>query len=102
MPNTIVPFPSPDADEHARGETERKRRLFAWADSVLQQLSLTDRVAQTNNKEELRKITFDPEAVEVELAIRDALYPAVDRRRIVSLGCARAPSNEFSAIASTN
>jgi hypothetical protein len=36
-----VPTPPPDADEHARRETERKWRLFAWADAVLSNSALS-------------------------------------------------------------
>jgi predicted P-loop ATPase len=74
----LIPSPksAPGAEEHARAETERKWRLFAWADQVLHELGLPERVAQASSKEELRKVTFDPNAVEVELAIRDALHPA--------------------------
>ena len=52
MPDrTIVPFPSPppDADEHARAETERKRRLFEWADRILADLGLADKVRNANS-----------------------------------------------------
>ena len=74
----LIPSPksAPGAEEHARAETERKRRLFDWADHLLEQLGLPERVAQAKSVEELRKITFDANAVEVELAIRDALHPA--------------------------
>jgi predicted P-loop ATPase len=72
----LLPFkPPPDAEEHARAETERKQRLFAWADRLLQQLGLAERVSQANSFEELRKIAFDADAVEVGLAIRDVLHP---------------------------
>jgi hypothetical protein len=80
MMNKLVPFPPSGAQEHARAETERKRRLFAWADDVLRQLGLADRISQSNSFDELRKITFDPDAVEVALAIRDALHPASGRK----------------------
>ena len=75
---TIVPFPSPppDADEYARAETERRWRLFAWADSVLRELGLAERVARANSLDELLRITFDADAAEVALAIREALHPA--------------------------
>jgi predicted P-loop ATPase len=81
MPNNLVPFPPPGteppgAEEHARAETERKRRLFAWADRVLQELGFAERLANANSLGELRKITFDVDAAEVALAIREALHPA--------------------------
>jgi hypothetical protein len=34
-----------DADDHARADTERTRRLFAWADGVIKQIGL-DRAAK--------------------------------------------------------
>jgi predicted P-loop ATPase len=68
------------ADEHARAETDRKQRLFAWADRVLQQLGFADRVAQADSVDELRQITFDADTIEVALAIRDALHPATGKR----------------------
>ena len=79
--NTIVPFPNPDAEEHARAETERKRRLFEWADRVLADIGLAAKVQQANSLDELRRITFDDaDTSEVDLAIRDALHPASGRR----------------------
>jgi predicted P-loop ATPase len=84
MPDrTIVPFPSPppDADEHARAETERKRRLFEWADRILATVGLTDKVRNANTLDDLRRITFDDADVsEIDLAIRDVLHPATGRR----------------------
>src|SRR5262249_12659339 len=78
----LVPFPQqPDAEAHAQAETERKRRLFAWADMVLQQLGLAARVVQAQSLMELNKITLDADdiKVEIELAIREALHPAIGR-----------------------
>jgi predicted P-loop ATPase len=76
MPADIIPLPPLGAEEHTRAETERKRQLFAWADRVLQELGLVERVARASNFNELRKIVFDANAPDVELAIRDALHPA--------------------------
>jgi predicted P-loop ATPase len=76
MPNTLIQFPPPGAEDHARAETERKQRLFAWADRVLRELGLADRVGRANSLDELRRVTFDANAAEVELAIREALHPA--------------------------
>jgi predicted P-loop ATPase len=76
MPNALIQFPSLGAEEHARAETKRKRRLFAWADRLLRELGLAERVARANNLGELCSITFDANAAEVALAIREALYPA--------------------------
>ena len=71
----IIPLKT-GTDEHARAETDRKRRLFAWADLVLQQLGFADRMAQADSVDELRKITFDADGLDVALAIREALHPA--------------------------
>jgi predicted P-loop ATPase len=76
MSANLIPFPPLGAEEHARAETDRKQRLFAWADAVLQELGLAERVARANSFDELRKITFDPDAADVALAIREALHPA--------------------------
>ena len=76
----LIPFPEPDAEAHACAETERKRKLFAWADVLLQQLGLAAKVAQARSVDALRRITLDIDDVEVELAIRDALHPAVGQR----------------------
>src|SRR5271166_4853551 len=81
MPNTIIPLHPPGADEHARAETDRKLRLFQWADRVLADLGLAAKVSQANSVDELRRITFDAaDASEVDLAIRDALHPASGRK----------------------
>ena len=63
----IIPFPI--------DETERKRRLFEWADRILQHLGLTDQIAQASGLEDLRKITFDVNAVAISLAVQEALHP---------------------------
>jgi len=81
----IIPLKT-GTDEHARAETDRKWRLFAWADLVLQQFGFTDRVAQADSVDELRKVTFDADAVEVALAIRDALHPATGKREEYFVG----------------
>jgi predicted P-loop ATPase len=77
MPNTLIQFPPLGSEEHARAETQRKQRLFEWADRVLRELGLAERVACASSLDELRKVTFDAEAAEVELAVRAALHPAV-------------------------
>src|SRR5215813_8993918 len=78
----IVKLPmqvSQTAEEHARADTERNRRLFAWALVVLKQLGVDKAVAAARTLEELHKIVFDVESVEAILAIRDALHPARGR-----------------------
>ena len=81
----IIPFKT-GTDEHARAETDRKWRLFAWADFVLQRLGFTDRVVQANSVDELRKVTFDADTIEVALAIRDALHPVTGKREEYFVG----------------
>jgi predicted P-loop ATPase len=78
----IVRLPVPlDADEHARANAERTRRLFEWAATVLGDLGLAKAVAQARSTEELRGITLNAEDAEVSLAIRDALHPATGDRQ---------------------
>jgi predicted P-loop ATPase len=79
MPNNIIPI-TPGADAHARAETERKRKLFVWADRVLLDLGWSERVKRANSLHELHKIVFDTDAAEVALAIREALHPASGAR----------------------
>jgi hypothetical protein len=83
--SNIVDLPAPvsqqqSEDQHARADTERKRRLFAWADAVLKRLGLDAAVKAAKSVEELGRITFDVTSVEVSLAIQDALHPATGRR----------------------
>jgi predicted P-loop ATPase len=83
--NKVVNLPIPatsykNADEHARAETERNQRLFAWADALLKRLGLDKAVARAKSIEELRSVTFNVDSVEVALAIRDALHPASGNR----------------------
>src|SRR5262245_20520429 len=61
------------ADAHAQAESARKTAWFAWANSVLQRLGYTAKIAQAMSLDVLNKITFDPEDIEVIAAINDAL-----------------------------
>jgi predicted P-loop ATPase len=84
-PSTNLParVPVPDSqseDQHARADTERRRRLFAWADAVLKSLGLDAAVKAAKSVEELSRITLDVTSAEVILAIQDALHPASGRR----------------------
>jgi hypothetical protein len=83
MVNVInLPVPaSQGADEHARADTERKQRLFDWADAVLKEVGLAKALAAARSIEELRLVTFDADDAEVALAIRDALHPATGHRQ---------------------
>jgi hypothetical protein len=72
--------PSADAAEHARAETQRKQRLFGWADRVLKQLGLNKAVKDASSIEALYCIALDVESADVIMAIRDALHPAGDQR----------------------
>jgi predicted P-loop ATPase len=77
-----LPVPaSKDADEHARAETQRKRRLYDWADAVLTKLGLPKALAAASSIEELRGVTFNADTAEVTLAVRDAFYPASGQRK---------------------
>jgi hypothetical protein len=71
---------SRDDDGRTRGNAERTRRLFQWAATVLERLSLVRAVAEAATIEELRNITLNVEDAEVSLAIRDALHPATGDR----------------------
>jgi hypothetical protein len=61
-------------------ETDRKRQLYAWADRLLRELDLLDRIEQASSVEELRKIAFDVNAPEVSFAILAALHPESGQR----------------------
>jgi predicted P-loop ATPase len=78
----IVTLPVPisrSEGEHARSDTERNQRLFAWALAVLNQLGL-DKAIAAASIEELHSMTFDANRAEVILAIRDALHPNSGRQ----------------------
>jgi predicted P-loop ATPase len=76
----IVQLREPGAEARADAETERKRALFDWADSILQQIGVAEKVAQAQSIDDLHKITIDLNDAEVEIAIRDALHPIVGVR----------------------
>jgi predicted P-loop ATPase len=85
MAKKVIKLPvsvSPDADEHARADTQRNQRLFDWADVVLKKLGLDKEVAAAQSIEKLRNITLDDaDPAELILAIRDALHPASGHRQ---------------------
>jgi hypothetical protein len=76
-----VPTPRADEDEHARADTERRQRLFDWADAVLKRLGLAAAMKAARAAAEVRSVTFDADSAEVVLAIRDALHPASGHRQ---------------------
>ena len=59
-------------------------------DTVLTDMGLVERIERAASLEQLRKVTFDPDAIEVALAIRAALHPTSGRRTIASKVFARA------------
>jgi predicted P-loop ATPase len=69
MAGNIFPLPS-----GSDPEIERRRQLLAWATRVLTDLGLVDRLERAGKFSELRRIVFDPDAV--DLAIREILHPA--------------------------
>src|SRR5262249_19481581 len=72
----LLPVPaSLSAEEHARAETERRQRLFDWADAALKDLGLIEVLTAAGSLEELRGITFNADGHEVILAIRAVLHP---------------------------
>jgi hypothetical protein len=75
MTSNLIPFTPPGAEQYAKEETERKSRLFAWADRKLLELGYVDRIKQASTLEQLRKVVFDPDAADVALVIREALHP---------------------------
>jgi predicted P-loop ATPase len=75
----LIAFPI-SADAHAQAETERKQKLFSWADAILQQLGFAARVAQAQSVSDVRKIVLDVENVDVAVAVNEALHPAVGPR----------------------
>src|SRR5262245_37969885 len=77
-----LPVPaSQDANEHARADTQRNRRLFDWADAVLGRLGLRKAVVAARTIEELRSVTFNADSAEITLEIRDALHHASGQRQ---------------------
>jgi predicted P-loop ATPase len=76
-----LPVPAAlSAEEHARAETERRQRLFDWAEAVFKELGLIKALAAVGSLEELRGITFNVDGHAVVLAIRAALFPASGNR----------------------
>lgn len=76
----IVPMPGQDAKARADAETEDKKRLFEWADELLEQIGIKQKVTEANSVDDLRKIKLDVEEVDVVMAIRFALHPRGDKR----------------------
>src|SRR5262245_29131317 len=72
----IIQLPVPQPEEPAQSDTERKRRLFAWALGVLEQLGMVKAITAAKTLEELHRIVLLEDSVEIILAVRDALHPA--------------------------
>ena len=76
-----ISAPPPNADAHARADTERNQQLFNWAEGVLKALGLDKAIAAARSIEELRRLTLDVDSAEIALALRDALHPASGQRQ---------------------
>jgi predicted P-loop ATPase len=73
-----LPMPVPDAD-HAGADARRKAELLDWALAVLKRLGLEKAVNDAQSPLEVDAIAV-PNDAKVDLAIRDALYPASGKR----------------------
>jgi hypothetical protein len=73
-----LPVPVPDAD-HAGADARRKAELLDWALAVLGELGLEKAVNDAQSPLEVDAIAV-PNDAKVDLAIRDALYPAGGKR----------------------
>jgi predicted P-loop ATPase len=71
-PGLVLVSSSPNADAYKA----RINALYAWADGVLEQLG----IGQAITLDDLRKIIFDADDSNIELAIRDALHPPSGHR----------------------
>jgi hypothetical protein len=76
----IVPMPGADAKAHADAETEDKRALFAWADELLKEIGIAQKVAEAKSVDDVRKVNFDAEDVDIVMAVRSALHPRSGKR----------------------
>jgi predicted P-loop ATPase len=76
-----IPTPPPNADAHARADTERKKGLFEWAEGLLEALGLDKTIAAARSIDELRRIALDVDSAEIALELRDALHPASGQRQ---------------------
>ena len=73
-----LPVPVPDAD-HAGADARRKAELLDWALAVLKQLGMEKAVNDAQSPLEVDAVAV-PNDARVDLAIRDALYPASGKR----------------------
>ena len=81
----VINLPVPQgADDHAQAETQRRQRLFEWADAILDSLGLRGAVAAARSIEELHGITLAADSADVILAVRDAAHPLGGHRRAAS------------------
>jgi putative DNA primase/helicase len=78
----VINLPVPQgADDHAQAETQRRQRLFEWADAILDSLGLRGAVAAARSIEELHGITLAADSADVILAVRDAAHPLGGHRQ---------------------
>jgi len=89
MSSGLVQFPG--TKDYARANADRQARQFACARQVLEQLGLKAKIEQANSFDELRKIVFDADAVEVMQAIQDKLHPASGQKDADFIGWGAGP-----------
>jgi hypothetical protein len=80
MTTNIISMPGQDAKARADAEDDDKRKLFAWADELLNQIGITQKVAEAKSIDELHQIKFHADDVDVVFAIRTALHPSSGQR----------------------
>jgi hypothetical protein len=79
LARNVVSF-IPSAEAHAKTETERKQQLYDWAVDVLIKAGLADQIMGAADLKALNKIIFDPDNLDIALAIRDALHPVSGKK----------------------
>jgi hypothetical protein len=72
----VVPLPAQDAKARAAAETKAKEALFKWADELLEQIGIAQKIAEAQSIDAVQRIQLDVDAVDVVLAIREALHPS--------------------------
>lgn len=78
--NNIIPMPGQDdAKARADAETNLRRALFDWADQLLDQIGITQKVAAAKSLDDLQHVEFDANSIDVMFAIRAAMSPATGK-----------------------